>query len=158
VLATWRRPRFANGRKNHIEIEINGAKARCSSILEDMNRLKFYNGDDLKDRRGFRDILVTEGTGGQPYVNHWWPPGHVIGYEHTFVHTVADFVNACMEGKPVSPTFEDGLKTSACSPPSRSPPKGPVGEGVIPISRDDRYCLKSIGGASYTSPLLIECF
>jgi predicted dehydrogenase len=44
------------------------------------------------------------------YIANWWPPGHIIGYEHTFVHTVADFVNACVEGKPVHPTFEDGLK------------------------------------------------
>ena len=49
-------------------------------------------------------------AGVQPYVGHWLLPGHLIGYEHTFVHTVADFVNACVEGKPVSPTFEDGLK------------------------------------------------
>jgi predicted dehydrogenase len=110
VLANLEATRFASGRKNHIEIEINGSKGSLFFDFEDMNRLKFYNGDDLKDRRGFRDILVTESAGVQPYVNHWWPPGHVIGYEHTFVHTVADFVNACMESKPVSPTFEDGLK------------------------------------------------
>jgi len=75
-----------------------------------MNRLKFYNGDDPKDRQGFRDILVTQRDGVQPYVANWWPPGHGIGYEHTFVHTFADFVNACADGKPVQPTFEDGLK------------------------------------------------
>ena len=110
VLANVEATRYALGRKNHIAIEINGSKGSIYFDFEDMNRLKFYNGDDLKDRRGFRDILVTERDGVQPYVGHWWPPGHGIGYEHTFIHVVADFVNACVEGKPVQPTFEDGLK------------------------------------------------
>ena len=110
VLANVEATRYALGRKNHIGIEINGSKGSIYFDFEDMNRLKFYNGDDPKDRRGFRDILVTERDGIQPYVGHWWPPGHGIGYEHTFIHVVADFVNACVEGKPVQPTFEDGLK------------------------------------------------
>jgi predicted dehydrogenase len=110
VLANVEATRYALGRKNHIAIEINGSKGSIYFDFEDMNRLKFYNGDDPKDRRGFRDILVTERNGVQPYVGHWWPPGHGIGYEHTFIHVVADFVNACIEGKPVQPTFEDGLK------------------------------------------------
>ncbi|HXR49161.1 MAG TPA: Gfo/Idh/MocA family oxidoreductase [Candidatus Limnocylindrales bacterium] len=109
VLANLEATRFAAGRKNHFEIEINGSKGSLYFDFEDMNRLKFFNGDDPKDRQGFRDILVTE-RGVQPYAGNWWPPGHIIGYEHTFVHTVADFVNACAEGKPVQPTFEDGLK------------------------------------------------
>ncbi|HKW30351.1 MAG TPA: Gfo/Idh/MocA family oxidoreductase [Verrucomicrobiae bacterium] len=109
VLANLEATRFAAGRKNHIEIEINGSKGSLYFDFEDMNRLKFFNGEDPKDRQGFRDILVTE-RGVQPYAGNWWPPGHLIGYEHTFVHTVADFVNACVEGKPVQPTFEDGLK------------------------------------------------
>jgi predicted dehydrogenase len=110
VLANLEATRCALGRKNHIEIEINGSKGSLYFDFEDMNRLKFFNGDDPGDRRGFRDIIVTERAGVQPYVGNWWPPGHIIGYEHTFVHTVADFVNACVEGKPVQPTFEDGLK------------------------------------------------
>jgi len=110
VLANLEATRYALGRKNYIAIEINGSKGSIYFDFEDMNRLKFYNGDDPKDRRGFRDILVTERDGVQPYVGHWWPPGHGIGYEHTFIHVAADFVNACVEGKPVQPTFEDGLK------------------------------------------------
>ena len=110
VLANLEATRYASGRKNHIEIEINGSKGSLVFDFEDMNRLKFFNGDDPKDRQGFRDILVTERGGVHPYVGNWWPPGHIIGYEHTFVHTVADFVNACVERKPVQPTFEDGLK------------------------------------------------
>jgi predicted dehydrogenase len=109
VLANLEATRFASGRKNHFEIEINGSKGSLYFDFEDMNRLKFFNGDDPKDRQGFRDILVTE-RGVQPYIANWWPPGHIIGYEHTFIHTIADFVNACAEGKLVRPTFEDGLK------------------------------------------------
>ncbi len=110
VLANLEATRYALGRKNHIEIEINGEKGSIYFDFEDMNKLKFYNGDDPKDRRGFRDIIVSERDGVQPYVSNWWPPGHGIGYEHTFVHAVTDFVNACVEGKAVQPTFEDGLK------------------------------------------------
>ena len=125
VLANVEATRYALGRKNHIAIEINGSKGSIYFDFEDMNRLKYYNGDDLKDRRGFRDILVTERDGVQPYVGHWWPPGHGIGYEHTFIHTVADFVNACVEGKPVHPTFEDGLKNQrVLAAVEESSPKG----------------------------------
>lgn len=110
VMANLEATRYALGRKNHIEIEINGSKGSIYFDFEDMNKLKFYNGADPADRRGFREIQVTEREGVHPYIAHWWPPGHGLGYEHTFVHTIADFVNACAEGKSVQPTFEDGLK------------------------------------------------
>ncbi|MBC8097752.1 MAG: Gfo/Idh/MocA family oxidoreductase [Akkermansiaceae bacterium] len=110
TLANLEATRYAPGRKNHIEIEINGSKGSIFFDFEDMNRLKYFNVDDPKDRQGFRDILVTQRDNLQPYVSHWWPPGHIIGYEHTFVHAIADFVNACIDGKPTHPTFEDGLK------------------------------------------------
>ena len=100
--------RFAPGRKNAIQIEINGSKGSLSFDFEDMNRLKFYRRADPEGERGFRDILVTEPV--HPYVGAWWPPGHIIGYEHTFVHTFADFLNAVATGKKVSPDFEDGLR------------------------------------------------
>jgi predicted dehydrogenase len=100
--------RFAPGRKNGIQIEINGSKGSVTFDFEDMNRLKFYRGADPDTERGFRDILVTEPV--HPYVGNWWPPGHIIGYEHTFIHTFADFINAAAGGKKVSPDFEDGLK------------------------------------------------
>ncbi len=109
ALANLEATRYAPGRKNHIEIEINGGKGSLHFDFEDMNRLKFFSNDDPKDRQGFRDILVTD-RGVHPYIANWWPPGHGLGYEHTFVHTIADFVNACAEGKPVQPTFEDGLR------------------------------------------------
>jgi predicted dehydrogenase len=110
VMANLEATRYALGRRNQITIEINGSKGSLYFDFEDMNRLKFYNGDDPKDRQGFRDILVTQRDNVQPYVANWWPPGHGLGYEHTFVHAMADFVDACAEGKSVQPTFEDGLK------------------------------------------------
>ena len=109
ALANLEATRFALGRKNGIQIEINGSKGSLVFDFEDMNRLKYYNEADPDDRRGFRDILVTQGGGVHPYVGNWWPPGHIIGYEHTFVHTIADFINAVVDKRSVQPTFEDGL-------------------------------------------------
>lgn len=113
AIANLEATRFALGRKNHIEVEINGSKGSLHFDFEDMNRLKFFNNEDPAGLQGFRDILVTEPGGKHPFVGNWWPPGHIIGYEHTFVHTIADFVNAVVDGKSVQPTFEDGLKNEA---------------------------------------------
>ena len=110
ALASLEATRLATGRKNHISIEINGSKGSLYFNFEDMNRLRYFNNEEPKDRLGFRDIVVTQSNDIQPYVGQWWGSGHILGYEHTFIHTVADFVNACVEGKPVQPTFEDGLK------------------------------------------------
>jgi predicted dehydrogenase len=99
--------RFALGRKNGIQLEINGSKGSLAFDFEDMNRLQYYNAGDPPDRRGFRDIIVTESV--HAYAANWWPPGHIVGYEHTFVHTVADFINAVVDKRSVQPTFEDGL-------------------------------------------------
>ena len=110
ALANLEATRFALGRKNHIEIEINGSLGSLTFDFEDMNRLNFFDNTNAADRQGFRDILVTQGGGVHPFVGNWWPPGHIIGYEHTFVHTIADFVDACVAGKSIQPTFEDGLK------------------------------------------------
>lgn len=107
AIANLEATRFAQGRKNHITIEINGSKGSLAFDFEDMNRLKFYSAEDPSDARGFRDILVTEAV--HPYAGAWWPPGHIIGYEHTFVHTFADFVQAAVAGRSVQPTFADGL-------------------------------------------------
>lgn len=107
ALANLEATRFAYGRKNHITFEINGSKGSLAFNFEDMNRLEYYNAGDPEDRRGFRSILVTEGV--HPYAGAWWPPGHIIGYEHTFVNTFADFVKAVVKGGSVQPTFADGL-------------------------------------------------
>jgi predicted dehydrogenase len=110
ALANLEATRFALGRKNHIEVEINGSKGSLYFDFEDMNRLKWFDNTRQNDRQGFSDILVTQPGGAHPYVGNWWPAGHIIGYEHTFVHTIADFVNAVVAGKAVQPTFEDGMR------------------------------------------------
>jgi predicted dehydrogenase len=109
AIANLEATRFACGRKNNITFEINGEKGSLFFDFEDMNRLKFFSTDDAAHRRGFSDIIVTDRME-HDYVGNWWPPGHIIGYEHTFVHTIADFVRAVASGKSVHPTFEDGLK------------------------------------------------
>ena len=109
ALANIEATRFALGRKNGIQVEVNGSKGSLVFDFEDMNRLKYFNNADPADRKGFRDIIVTEGGGVHPYAGAWWPPGHIIGYEHTFVHAVADFVNAVADKKPVQPDFQEGL-------------------------------------------------
>jgi predicted dehydrogenase len=110
AIASLEATRFALGRKNHITFEINGSKGSLYFDLEDLNRLQYFDNSNPSDRQGFRDILVTQPGGIHPYVGQWWPPGHIIGYEHTFVHAVADFVNAVADHKPLKPDFEDGLK------------------------------------------------
>jgi predicted dehydrogenase len=101
--------RFALGRKNSITLEINGSAGSVYFDLEEMNHLKFFSTRDPKDRQGFRDIIVTEPS--HPYMKQWWPPGHIIGYEQSFVHTIADFVESVANKKPVQPDFADGLQT-----------------------------------------------
>jgi predicted dehydrogenase len=110
ALANIEATRNASGRKNHMALEINGSRGSLFFDFEDMNRLKYCENAGLLDRQGFRDILVLQPGGAHPYVNHWWRAGHLLGYEHTFVHTVADFVNACVDLKLIHPTFEDGLQ------------------------------------------------
>jgi predicted dehydrogenase len=101
--------RFARGRKNQLTFEINGSRGSLAFDLEKMNRLRFYDATDPDQTRGFRDIIVTESN--HPYIGNWWPPGHIIGYEHSFVHTVADFVKAVVTRKRIQPDFADGLRT-----------------------------------------------
>lgn len=100
--------RLAHGRKNHITLEVNGEKGSLFFDFEDMNRLKFFDATEPPHRRGFTDIIVTD-RDIHPYAKNWWPPGHIVGYEHTFVNTFADFIAAVVSGKSVQPTFEDGL-------------------------------------------------
>jgi predicted dehydrogenase len=110
ALANLESTRYAPGRKNHMAIEINGARGSLCFDLEELNRLKYYDTGSPPDRQGFRDTLVLQVGGVHPYAGNWWRPGHALGYEHTFVHAAADFVNACVDGKSVAPTFEDGLR------------------------------------------------
>jgi predicted dehydrogenase len=98
--------RFAPGRKNHHRIEINGAQGSLVWDLERMNELELYV--ESGPSSGFRRISVTEPE--HPYVAAWWPPGHIIGYEHSFTHTVHDFLRAIAAGEPPRPSFADGVQ------------------------------------------------
>ena len=98
--------RFATGRKNYNRLEINGSKGSLAFNLERMNELELYIEEGPNS--GFRTINVTDAT--HPFMAGWWPPGHIIGYEHTFTHTVVDLLRSIEQQTIPSPSFEDGLK------------------------------------------------
>jgi predicted dehydrogenase len=108
ALASFEATRFATGRKNALRIELNGSRGSLAFDLESMNELEFYDGDEDPDTAGFRRILVTEPT--HPYVGAWWPPGHLLGYEHTFTHQAADLVADIAADRDPVPSFTDGLR------------------------------------------------
>jgi len=108
AVGSFEATRFANGRRNKLCFEIYGSKGSLLFDLEKMNELKYYNVADEKGLQGFRTILATDES--HPYIKNWWPAGHVIGYEHTFVHAAADFITAIGEGTKITPNFEDGLE------------------------------------------------
>jgi predicted dehydrogenase len=107
ALATFEATRFATGRKNAMRIELNGSGGSLAFDFERLNELQVYDGAVPAADAGFRRILATEP--GHPYAGAWWPPGHGLGYEHTFVHEVADFVRDVSAGVPPLPSFADGL-------------------------------------------------
>jgi predicted dehydrogenase len=109
AVGTFEATRFASGRRNHNRLEVNGSKGSLVFDLEDMNRLQYYNAEDPKDVPGFRSIQTTEGC--HPYIDHWWPPGHAVGYQNTFVNQFADFFQALVEDRTPQPGFEEGLAT-----------------------------------------------
>jgi len=107
ALGTFEATRFASGRKNHKRIEINGSKGSLAFNFERMNELEFWTSEDSPSTQGFRTIMATEGS--HPYIKSWWPPGHVIGYQNTFVNQFADFIEAIMNKKKALPNFHDGV-------------------------------------------------
>jgi len=106
AVGSFEATRYATGRRNRHSFEISGSKGALAWDLEDLNRLRFYSEEDDAEAAGWRDILVTEPQ--HPYAK-WWPPGHVLGYEHSFVHAVRDFVEAVDAGSLIRPNFADGL-------------------------------------------------
>jgi predicted dehydrogenase len=108
ALAVIEATRFATGRKNAMRLEVNGSRGSIAFDFESMNELHIYDATVPAAEAGFRRVLVTEAE--HPYVEAWWPPGHGLGYEHTFVHEVADFVRDVAEGRDPSPSFADGLE------------------------------------------------
>ncbi|MFF0342530.1 Gfo/Idh/MocA family protein [Kribbella sp. NPDC004875] len=108
ALGVFEATRFATGRKNGIRIEINGSLGSLAFDFEDMNLLHFYDATEDSRTAGFRRILATEPV--HPYVAAWWPPGHLLGYEHGFTHQAVDLVTAIAEGTEPRPSFADGLQ------------------------------------------------
>jgi predicted dehydrogenase len=108
ALATFEATRFASGRKNALRIEVYGARGSLAFDLERLNELEFCDHTEDSATAGFRRILVTEP--GHPYLSAWWPPGHVLGWEHTFTHQVRDLVLAIDKGADPEPSFADGLQ------------------------------------------------
>jgi predicted dehydrogenase len=108
ALGTIEASRFATGRKNYNRFEINGSKGSIAFNLERMNELEVYLTEDDKSVQGFHTVLVTEPE--HPYFKAWWPAGHIIGYEHTFIHTVYDLLQAIAANRMPTPNFEDGVK------------------------------------------------
>ena len=110
-LGLFESTRYARGHKALYTLEINGADASIRWDLHDLHRLEFFDNRDEGRLRGWRSIHVSDHSGDQPYMDKWWVPGLNIGYEHTFVHQVADFPKSLQEGKPCNPTFRDALET-----------------------------------------------
>lgn len=108
AMGSFEATRLATGRKNFNRIEINGSKGSLVFNFERMNELEFFSKSDPEHAQGFKTILVTEAS--HPYMKAWWPPGHIIGYEHTFVNLVYELINSIVEDKEPCPNFFDGLK------------------------------------------------
>ncbi len=111
-LATFESTRYARGHKALYTFEINGEKASVKWDLHDLHRLDYFDHKDEGKLRGWRSIHVTDHGGDHPYMDKWWVPGLQIGYEHSFVHQVADFLDAVAKGQPCSPTFREALETT----------------------------------------------
>ena len=108
-LATFESTRYARGHKALYTLEINGEHASIAWDLHDLHRLQYFDHRDEGRLRGWRSIHVTDGD--HPYMGKWWVPGLQIGYEHSFVHQFADFLDGVAQRKPASPTFRDALQT-----------------------------------------------
>ncbi|HLR25116.1 MAG TPA: Gfo/Idh/MocA family oxidoreductase [Fodinibius sp.] len=109
ALGLFEASRYARGHKALYTLEINGENASFRWDLHDMNRLEFFDYADDAELRGWRSIHVTEGE--HPYMDKWWVPGLSVGYEHTFVHHIADFLKCLETGEPCSPTFKEAQQT-----------------------------------------------
>jgi len=108
-LATFEATRYARGHKALNTLEINGEHGSATWDLHDLHRIQWFDHRDEGRLRGWRSIHVSDGD--HPYMKHWWVPGLQIGYEHTFIHQVADFLDGLASGKAAAPTFRDGLAT-----------------------------------------------
>jgi predicted dehydrogenase len=110
AMGTFESTRYARGHKAGYTLEINGEKGSLAWDLEDLNRLQYFDHGVEGAQRGWTDILVTDGD--HPYLGKWWVPGLIIGYEHSFTHQVADFLDGLRTGKPAAPTFREALEAN----------------------------------------------
>jgi len=108
-LATFESTRYARGHKALYTFEINGEHASIAWDLHDLHRLQYFDHRDQGTTRGWRSVHISDSD--HPYMKNWWVPGLQIGYEHSFVHQVADFIKGVETGKPAGPTFRDALET-----------------------------------------------
>jgi predicted dehydrogenase len=108
-LATFEATRYARGHKALYTLEVNGENGSLAWDLEDLHRLQFFDYRDEARLRGWRSIHISDGE--HPYMKHWWVPGLQIGYEHTFVHQLADFISGLSSNHVPGPTFRDALAT-----------------------------------------------
>lgn len=108
-LGLFESTRYARGHKALYTFEVNGEHGSLKWDLHDLHRLEFFNHNDEGPLRGWRSIHVTDGD--HPYMGNWWVPGLQIGYEHSFVHQVADFLQGVAKGESAGPTFRDALET-----------------------------------------------
>lgn len=122
---TFEATRYARGRKNKNSFEVNGEKGSIYFDLEDMHQLQYFAHEDPPHLQGWRSILVTGAE--HPYMANWWVPGCVIGYEHTFVNTLADFLKGLEKGEQMRPSFRDALETQA------------VADAVLESARSERW-------------------
>ncbi len=110
ALGTFESTRYARGHKAAYTLEINGEKGSLAWDLHDLNRLQFFDHGVAGALRGWTNILVTDGE--HPYLGKWWVPGLIIGYEHSFIHQAADFLEGLRSGKPAAPTFREALEAN----------------------------------------------
>lgn len=108
---TFEASRMATGRKNYNSFEINGTKGSISFNLERLNELEVYFREDEAGLQGFRTINVTDSV--HAYANHWWPAGHIIGWEHSHTHNIVALLEGIRTGVNPSPSFEDGFRCQA---------------------------------------------
>jgi predicted dehydrogenase len=130
-LGLFESTRYARGHKALYTFEINGEKASIKWDLEDLHRLEYFDHRDESIVRGWHSVHVTDGD--MPYMKQWWVPGLQIGYEHTFVHQLADFLENVAKGQPTAPTFRDALATQAVCDAVLDSAENNKWESVVPV-------------------------
>jgi predicted dehydrogenase len=130
-LGLFESTRYARGHKAFYTFEVNGEKASLRWDLEDMHRLEYFDHRDESLVRGWRSVHVSDSD--MPYMKNWWVPGLQIGYEHTFVHQVADFLGDLAKGQLTAPTFRDALATQAVCDAVLDSAENSKWESVVPV-------------------------